>query len=138
MPLTLTLTNGVLPAGAEKTAVAEITNAFLKIHGLSGNKTITPNVTAQVHFVRKGMSFSGGDPVEGAWIEWKVPSFALADREVQKAFFAEATQILHQLSGGKLPKDRIWSNALHAVDGTWNMNGVAMTNAELDAEIAKG
>lgn len=138
MPLTLTLTEGVLPKGAEKTAVAQITGAFLQSHGLSGNRAMTPNVTAQVHLIPRGLSFSGGEPVDGAWIEWKVPSFALADRGVQKAFFAEATRIIHDLSGGKLPKERIWANALYTVDGTWNMNGAAMTNAELGVEISKG
>jgi hypothetical protein len=138
MPLTLTLTEGVLPKGAERTAIAQITDAFLKSHGLSGNKVMGPNVTAHVNLVPKGLSFSGGEPVDGAWIEWKVPSFALADRNVQKAFFAEATDIIHRLSDGKLPKERIWTNALHTVDGAWNMNGIAMTNAELGAEISKG
>lgn len=138
MPLTLTLTEGVLPNGAERSAITQITDAFLKAHGLSGNKVMRPNVTAQVNLVPKGLAFSGGEPVDGVWIEWKVPSFALADRDVQKAFFAEATEIVHSLSGGKLPKERIWTNALFTVDGTWNMNGVAMTNTELGAELSKG
>ncbi|PWB93237.1 4-oxalocrotonate tautomerase [Methylosinus sporium] len=138
MPLTLTLTEGVLPLGAEKTAIAQITHAFLKTQGLAGNKALTPNVTAHVHIVPRGLTFAGGEPVEGAWIEWKLPSFALADREVQKAFFAEATQIVHDLSGGRLPMNRIWANAVHAVDGAWTLNGAAMTNAELGASIAEG
>ena len=103
MPLTLTLTEGVLPQGAEKTAISQITHAFLKSHGLAGNKTITPNITAHVHLVPKGLTFAGGEPAEGAWIEWKEPAFALADHEVQKTFFAEAVQIVHDLSGSKLP-----------------------------------
>ncbi|QGM45229.1 4-oxalocrotonate tautomerase [Methylocystis heyeri] len=138
MPLTLTLTEGVLPHGAEKTAIARITHAFLKSHGLAGNKTMTPNVTAHVHLAPKGLTFAGGEPVEGAWIEWKVPSFALADREIQKAFFAEAVQIVHELSGGRLPKSHIWANAVHAADGAWTLDGAAMTNAELVASVAKG
>jgi hypothetical protein len=138
MPLNLTLTEGVLPAGAEKQAVALITDAFLKHHGVSGNKVMTPNITAHVNILPKGQTFSGGKEIDGAWIELKSPSFALADRDVQTRFFGEATQIIHDLSGGKLPKDRIWSNGVHAVDGTWNLNGVAMTNAEIGAAIAQG
>lgn len=137
MPLTLTLTEGVLPHGAESQAIDRITQAFLASHNLAGNKVMTPNVTAHVNLVPKGLTFSGGKPVDGAWIEWKVPSFALADRGVQKSFFAEATQIIHDLSGGKLPKERIWTNTVYSVDGTWNMNGIAMTNAELGAELGK-
>ena len=40
MPLTLTLTEGAIPAGAEKEAVQKITNSMLKHHGLLGNKVI--------------------------------------------------------------------------------------------------
>jgi hypothetical protein len=99
---------------------------------------LAPNVTAHVNVIPKDRSFAGGEPVEGAWIEWKVPAFALANRDVQKDFFAEATRIIHDLSDGKLSKDRIWTNALHAVDGSWNLNGIAMTNEELGAVISKG
>ncbi len=138
MPLTLTLTEGVLPAGAEKQAVARITDAFLRHHGMPGNKVMTPNITAQVTIMPKGQTFSCCKEVDGAWIEFKSPSFALADRDVQVSFFREATQIVHDLSGKKLPKERIWSNGVHAVDGTWNFNGVAVTNAELGEAAARG
>ncbi len=138
MPLTLTLTEGVLPPGAEKIAVARITDAMLKWHGLTGNKLMTSNVTALVQIVPRGSSFSGGKEFDGAWVEWKVPSFAFVDRKVQQGFFAEATEIIHELSGGKQPKNNIYVNVLHAVDGAWNFEGRALTNAELAAEVAKG
>ncbi len=138
MPLTLTLTEGVLPDGAEKTAVKEITDAMLKWHGLTGNAVMTPNVTAMVQILPKGSTFSGGKEFAGAWVEWKVPSFAFADREVQKGFFADATEIIHRLSGEKQPKDNIYVNVVHAVDGAWNLDGRAMTNEELGAAISQG
>lgn len=138
MPISLTLTEGVIPAGKTGVAVAKITEAFLKHHGLSGNKVMTPNVTAHLNVLPKGRTFAAGQPVEGAWIETKTPSFALADHTTQTAFFGEATQILHDLSGGQLSKDRIWSNGVHAVDGTWNMDGKALTNVELGAAVATG
>ena len=37
MPLTLTLTEGVLPKGSEKQAFARLSEAMLKWHGLTGN-----------------------------------------------------------------------------------------------------
>ena len=43
MPLSLTFTEGALPKGSEKEAGKRITEAFLKWHGLSGNKVMTPN-----------------------------------------------------------------------------------------------
>jgi hypothetical protein len=138
MPISLTLTEGVLPQGAEKQAIAQITEAFLKHHEMSGNTVMTPNVTAHVSILPKGSTFSGGREVDGAWIETKTPSFALASREVQSGFFKDATRIIHDLSGGKLPVERIWANGVHAVDGTWNINGVALTNAEIGEAVSGG
>lgn len=136
MPLVLTLTEGVLPPGQEKVAASRITEAFLRRHGLAGNRVMAPNVTAHVHILPRGSTFAGGEPVEGAWLETKTPAFALADRDVQLAFFEDATTILHDLSGGRLPRARVWTDGVHAVDGTWNLDGVARTNAELGAAIA--
>ncbi|PKA39938.1 4-oxalocrotonate tautomerase (plasmid) [Rhizobium sullae] len=138
MPISLTLTEGVIPADKMHVVVAKITESFLNHHGLGGNKVMTPNVTAHLNVLPKGQTFSAGKPVEGAWIETKTPSFALASHDIQTAFFGEATQILHDLSGGTLAKDRIWSNGVHAVDGTWNLDGKAMTNAELGQAVAAG
>jgi hypothetical protein len=138
MPLTLTLTEGVLPAGTEPTAIARITDAMLKRHGLTGNKVMTPNVTAMLQIQPMGTTFSGGKPFAGAWVEWKVPSFAFADREVQKGFFQDATDIIHELSERKQPRENIYVNVLHTPDGAWNLDGKAMTNAELGKAIAQG
>jgi hypothetical protein len=138
MPLTLTLTEGVIPVGSEKDAVAKITHSMLKHHNLLGNKAMTPNVTAHVSVLPRNSTFSGGEEFAGVWMEWKVPSFAFASREIQRAHFAEATQIIRDLSGGKQPIEQIYSNVVHTVDGSWNFNGVAMTNDEIGAEISKG
>lgn len=138
MPITLTLTEGVLPESAIAQAVARITKAFLTAHNLDGNKVMTPNVTAHVNLLPIGATFAGGRPVEGAWVETRTPSFALTDRDVQQRFYSEATQILHDLSDGTLAKERIWTNGVHAVDGTWNLDGVALSNSELGAAISAG
>ena len=138
MPLTLTLTEGVLPVGTERKAVEEITNSFLKHHGLEGNKVMTPNVTAHVNVMKYGTTFSGGKEFSGAWIEWKTPSFAFASREIQKAVCDDSVAIIQKLSGGKQPKDNIYFNVTHTVPGSWAMNGIAMTNEELGTEISKG
>ena len=138
MPLTLTLTEGVLPAGTEDQAIAQLTEAMLKWHGLSGNGVMTPNVTASVHLLPKSATFSGGKAFSGAWVEWKVPSFAFNSRETQQGFFQDATEIIHNLSGGKQPKENIYINVVHTVDGAWNLDGRAMTNRQLGEAIAAG
>lgn len=138
MPLTLTLSKGVLPIGAEKQAVAQITAAMLKWHGLTGNKVMTPNITATVQVLPRESTFSGGKEFSGAWVEWKTPSFAFASREIQQGFFADATNIIHELSGRKQPKANIYVNVVHTVDGAWNLDGQAMTNEQLGEAISKG
>ena len=138
MPLTLTLTEGVLPEGAAKQAIERLTESMLKWHGLTGNTVMTPNVTAQVNILPKSATFSGGREFSGAWVEWKTPSFAFNDREIQQGFFRDATDVIHELSGGRQPRDNIYVNVVHTVDGAWNLNGEAMTNEQLVSAIAHG
>ncbi len=138
MPLTLTLSEGVIPADKVKEAVQRLTDSMLEWHELAGNKVMTPNVTANVHVIAEGRSFSGGREFRAAWVEWKVPSFAFASPEVQKGFGRDATEIIHELSGGKQPKENIYFNVVHTVDGAWNLDGEPMNNEELGQAIAKG
>jgi len=138
MPITLTVTEGVLTTSKIERAVEQLTDSFLEHHEMSGNKVMTRNVTAHVNVIPKGLSFAGGKPVEGAWVETKTPSFALADHKIQESFFNKATQIIHDLSGGKLAKEKIWGNGVHTVDGTWNIDGVPLTNAGIGDAVSKG
>lgn len=138
MPLTLTLTEGVIPVSSFKEAISKLTSSMLKHHGLLGNTVMTPNITAHVSVLPRSTTFSGGEEFSGVWMEWKVPSFAFSSRDVQLAHFAEATEIIRALSGGKQPIENIYSNVIHTVDGSWNFNGAAMTNEEIGTEISKG
>lgn len=138
MPLTLTLTEGALPAGDEKLAFRRLSDAMLKWHGLSENAAIAPNIIGSLSVLPQGTVFSGGEPAMAAFVEWKTPSFAFADRAAQVGYFAEATEILHHMSGGKLLREKIFINVVHAVDGAWNFDGRAMTNAEIGAAVAAG
>lgn len=136
MPLTLTVTEGILPKGTEGATFVRLCEAMLKWHGLTGNSALTPNVVGSIHVLPKGDTFSGLNETPVAFIEWKVPSFSFTDRRVQVGYIEEATAILHEASGGRLPKDRIWCNVVHAVDGAWGVNGQALTNAQLGESVA--
>jgi hypothetical protein len=138
MPLTLTLSEGILPKGSEKTAFKRLSDAMLKWHGLSGNKAMTPNVVGHINVIDKEHTFSGSKEAPVVFIEWKVPAFAFTDRKVQQGYVEEATNLIHEMSGGRQPKDRIWVNVTHAVDGTWGIAGNAMTNSQLGEAVAKG
>jgi hypothetical protein len=138
MPLTLTLTAGALPAGAEHTAFRRLCDAMLKHAGLTGNRFMTAAVIGSINLLPKDQTYSGLQPGEVAFVEWKVPPIAFADRAMQVNYVAEATQIIHELSRGRLPKEKIWVNVVHAVEGTWGIAGEAMTNAQLVAGIKAG
>jgi hypothetical protein len=138
MPLTLTVTEGILPAGQEKTVFAKLCASMLKWHGLSDNRAMTENVVGSIHVLPKGSTYAGLRETPAAFIEWKVPSFAFTQREIQLGYFEEATKLIHDMSGGKLSRDHIYINVVHAVDGAWNWEGKALTNEELGAAVAKG
>lgn len=138
MPMTLTLSENLLPEPKIKLAIERLTDSMLKWHDLIGNSVMTPNVTANVSIVPKGHSFTGGKVFAGAWVEWKVPSFAFASRDIQRGFGQDATDIIHELSDGKQPRDNIYFNVVHTVDGAWNLDGRAMSNDELGNAIAAG
>jgi hypothetical protein len=137
MPLTLTVTEGVLPKGREKNAFSRLSDAMLKWHGLTGNAFMTPNVVGSIHVLPLENTFSGSGEAPVAFIEWKVPSFAFSDRDIQIGYIEEATSIIHELSGEKLPKENIWVNVVHAVDGAWGIAGAAMTNQHLSESITR-
>lgn len=138
MPLTLTLTEGVLPEGTEKTAFARLSEAMLKWHKLIGNKVMHGNVVGTIHVLPQAYTFTGMRETPVAFVEWRVPSFAFASREIQRGYFEDATNIIHEMSGGKQPKNNIFINVVHTVDGAWNLDGCAMTNDELKERISKG
>lgn len=78
-------------------------------------------------------TYSGSKEASVAFVEWKVPAFAFSSRDIQVGYIEEATNIIHSMSGEQQPKNRIWVNVAHAVDGAWGIGGVALTNAQLVA-----
>ena len=138
MPITIQATEGVFPVAAEQTLFGAITDAFLKLHKLSGNRFMTPNVIGEISIIPKGRSFSGGKPDDIVIVELKVPSFVLASPEQKQAFVAETTELVVAASGGKHPKNRTYVNMVYAVDGLWGIAGKAYTNSELGDAVRKG
>ena len=136
MPLTITYTEGTLAEGSEKQAVTEMTNSMLKWHGLSDNTVMTPNITAMIQSLPKSQTYSGGKEVLAIWVEWKTPSFAFNSRDIQQGYFKEATDIMFTMAEGKVARDNIYINVVHAVDGAWNFDGQAMSNEEIGNAIS--
>lgn len=111
---------------------------MLKWHGLSENKVMTPNVVGSIHVLPQKHTWSGLAETAVMFIEWKVPSFAFTDRTVQTGYVAEATQLAFEAAAGRLPKERIWCNVVHAVDGAWGIAGEALSNAQLGQRVSEG
>jgi phenylpyruvate tautomerase PptA (4-oxalocrotonate tautomerase family) len=138
MPLTLIITEGLLPKDRRQTTIARLSESFLKLHGLAGNQFFTPNVIGHIADLPLGSTFAGLEPTPVAVVEWLTPSFAFPTREIQQAYVAEATQIVYDACNGKHPKEKIWVNLKYAVDGMWGIAGKAYTNEELGAAAAQG
>ena len=138
MPLNLIITEGVLPKNRHQATIARLSEAFLKLHGLAGNKFFTPNVIGHISELPAGSTYAGMNPAQVAIVEWLTPSFAFATRDIQKAYVAEATDILFEACEGRQPRENIWVNLKYAVDGMWGIGGIAYTNTELGEAAAKG
>ena len=138
MPLTLIVTEGVMPADRQAVTMARLSEAFLALHGLGGNKSIAPNVIGHVQEIPEGSTFAGLEPAPVAIVEWLLPSFAFTSREAQLAYVEKATDIVSEACGPGHPRENIWINLKYAVDGMWGMGGKAYTNAELGALAAGG
>jgi phenylpyruvate tautomerase PptA (4-oxalocrotonate tautomerase family) len=135
MPLTLIITEGLLPADQEAPTMASLAEAFMQLHGLSDNTFMKPNVIGHVQRLPVGSTYSGLQPSAVAIVEWLTPSFAFTDPEVQKAYIHRATEIIHRACGEKHPRDKIWVNLTHAVNGMWGIGGRAYTNDALRQAI---
>jgi len=136
MPLTFTITEGLLEKGQEKVAFARLSEAMLKAHGLADNPVMARNVVGTIQVLPRGSTYVGQEESPAAFVEWKVPSFAFTDPEIQKAYFREVSEILAGMTQGRLPRANIGINVVHAVDGAWNFDGERKTNAEIAASLS--
>jgi hypothetical protein len=131
MPITLTVSEGLLSPEAEARAFSQLTEALLKINQLDGNPFMEPNVIGTLNVMPKQHVFSDGKPVAAAFVELKLPAIALATQEAKQAFTEAATTILENAAEGRLKRDHIWTNVVYAADGAWGIGGRAFSNSEL-------
>src|SRR5947209_11884457 len=105
MPIQIIVPEGVLTADAEAEAFKKLTDLLLRLHGLSGNKFMTPNVIGEVTVVPKGRTFSSGKPTDIAVFELKVPSFVLPTQQLKDAWIGEGTDIIEQAAKGRIKRE---------------------------------
>lgn len=138
MPIQIIVPEGALTPTAEAEAFRKLTELLLRLHGLSGNVFLTPNVIGEVTTVPKGRTFAGGKNADIAVFELKVPSFVLPTQELKQEWISEGTTIIEQASGGRIRREQIFANVSYAVDGGWGIGGKAFSNADLGAAVAAG
>tara|TARA_R110001599_G_scaffold134065_2_gene311711 strand:- start:3884 stop:4300 length:417 start_codon:yes stop_codon:yes gene_type:complete len=138
MPISLSFTEGSVSKEVAQEAASRVTKLFLELHSLYGNAVMGPGVTNQVTFIPKEFSLSNGQPFVGAWVEAKVPRFALSTPELKKDFLSQSVDIIEGLANGSINRSDIHGNAVYAEDGAWILGGEAMTNEEILAAVSKG
>src|SRR3981189_2344327 len=131
MPIQIMVPEDVLTADAEAEAFKKLTDLLLRLHGLSGNKFMTPNVIGEVTVVPKGRTFSGGKPTDIAVFELKVPSFVLPTQELKDAWIGEGTDIIEEATKGRVKREHIYASVSYAVEGAWGIGGTAYSNTDL-------
>ena len=137
MPISVQLTKGLLTQKGEREVFPLVAEALLKVHGLSGNRFMTPNVIGHVVISPEAESYVGGKPQSLAIVEVKVPGITFPNGEVKQAFVAAVTDIIDRLKAGSHPRERTFVNVTYAVDGAWGIGGKAYSNAELGAAISQ-
>ena len=136
MPIQIIVPEGALSPSAEAEAFRKLTELLLRLHGLTGNKFMTPNVIGEVTVAPKGRTFSGGKPADIAIFELKVPSFVLPTQELKDAWISEGTAIIAEATAGRIKRENIFSSVTYAVEGAWGIGGKAFSNAELGTAVA--
>jgi hypothetical protein len=136
MPIQIIVPEGALTPAAEADAFRKLTELLLRLHGLTGNRFMTPNVIGEVTVVPKGRTFSAGKPVDVAIFELKVPSFVLPTQELKDAWISEGTDILEEAAAGRIKREHIYANVSYAVEGAWGIGGRAFSNEALGSAIA--
>lgn len=136
MPMQIIASEGVFGPAAEQVVFAQLTELLLELNGLSGHPFMTPNIIGEVTVIPKDRTFSGGKATDIVVFELKVPGIVLPTRELQLAWIERATQIIVEAAAGKVTKERVWGNVVHAVDGLWGIGGHAYSNDELAAALS--
>src|SRR5262249_40506234 len=110
MPIQIIVPEGALTPAGEAEAFRKLTELLLRLHGLTGNRFMTPNVSGEAAVVRRGRPFAGGAPADIAVFELKVPSFVLPTQELKDAWISEGTTIIEQATQGRIRREHIYAN----------------------------
>lgn len=137
MPISVQVSKGLLTPKGEREVFPLVTEALLKVHGLTGNPFLTPAVIGHLVVSQEGESYVGGKPQSLAVVEVKIPAITFPNAEVKQAFVTAVTDIIDRLKAGSHPRERTFVNVTYAVDGAWGIGGKAYSNADLGEAITQ-
>ncbi|ENN87793.1 hypothetical protein RHSP_47456 [Rhizobium freirei PRF 81] len=135
MPITLTVSEGLLSSQAQAQAFAGLTDAVLDVAGLTGNTFMTANVIGTINVLPVDHVLAAGKPVAAAFVELKLPEIALATAEAKRAFIEKATDVVERAAEGRIKREHIWSNIVYAPEGAWGIAGQSYSNVDLVGAI---
>lgn len=138
MPISVQVTEGLLTQQGQREVLGRISETLLRMHGLTGNRFMTPNVVGHLSVSPVATSIVGGKALSLAVVEIKVPAITFPNTEVKQAFISEVTDIIDKLKADDHPRERTYVLVNYAVDGAWGIGGKAYTNAELGAAVQAG
>jgi phenylpyruvate tautomerase PptA (4-oxalocrotonate tautomerase family) len=135
MPISIQVTQGLLTAAGERSVLPRVAEALLRVHGLTGNAFMTPNVVGHVAVAPESAAYVDGKPQSLAVVEVKVPAITFPTDEIKQEFVAAVTDIIDELKADAHPRERTYVNVTYAVDGTWGIAGKAYSNNDLVAAV---
>ncbi len=137
MPISVQVTRGLLSPAGEREVLPLIADALLHVHGLTGNRFMTPNVVGHLTVIPESESYVDGKYQSLAVVEVKVPAITFPSTDVKQAFVGAVTDIIDRLKADAHPRQRTYVNVSYAVDGTWGIAGKAYSNADLGDAVAQ-
>lgn len=135
MPIQIIMTDRLMNQESARRLHKEICQSLLAAHNISDNRFMMPNVVGEVVFVDPAQTFAGLENSSLAIVELKLPSFTFATQDQRDQFVHRVTELVLKYTDGKLPREKIWVNAVYAVDGFWGIAGKAYTNEQLLTSI---
>lgn len=135
MPIQIIMTDRLMNQESARHLHKEICQSLLAAHDISDNRFMLPNVVGEVVFVDPAQTFAGLENSALAIVELKLPAFTFATQDQRDQFVHQVTELVLKYTDGKLPREKIWVNAVYAVDGFWGIAGKAYTNEQLQTSI---
>jgi phenylpyruvate tautomerase PptA (4-oxalocrotonate tautomerase family) len=127
----------LFPVGSDRQLAEELTFALLRAEGVANpGPTHTNNTGAYIHRMPpSAVHTAATGSARTVRIQLVTPPAAL-NREGQKQFVKEATQIVAKIAGDPTQAARTWVLLTEAAEGGWGIAGTAFGRAEFAALLA--